>query len=72
MSAEDVVEVVRLLEGLGIDVWLDGGWGVDALLGTQTRPHDDLDLVVQLEDVPKLRAALLDRGYILVGGAPRR
>jgi lincosamide nucleotidyltransferase A/C/D/E len=70
MSAEDVVEVVRCLEGLRIEVWLDGGWGVDALLGVQTRPHDDLDLVVQLKDVPELQAALLERGYVLVGGAP--
>ena len=30
MTAENVIEFVRLL---------DGGWGVDALLGEQTRPH---------------------------------
>lgn len=34
------------LDDLGITFWLDGGWGVDALLGEQTRPHGDLDLVV--------------------------
>lgn len=28
-------------------VWLDGGWGVDALLGRQTRPHDDMDIVIE-------------------------
>ena len=25
----------------------DGGWGVDALLGTQTRVHNDIDLFVE-------------------------
>jgi lincosamide nucleotidyltransferase A/C/D/E len=35
VEAEDVVEVVAFLEGLGVEVWLDGGWGVDALLGRQ-------------------------------------
>src|SRR5688572_32103528 len=68
MSSEDVVELVDCLEAVGIDVWLDGGWGVDALLGTQTRPHDDLDLVVPLHDVPALQDALSKRGYVLVGG----
>ena len=25
------------------DAVVDGGWGVDALVGRQTRAHDDLD-----------------------------
>jgi lincosamide nucleotidyltransferase A/C/D/E len=68
MTARDVVELVDDLEAAGVDVWLDGGWGVDALLGEQTRPHDDLDLVIPLEHVPKLEEALARRGYVLVGG----
>jgi hypothetical protein len=35
-----------LLEEHGIDVWLNGGWGVDALLGHQTREHEDLDITI--------------------------
>jgi lincosamide nucleotidyltransferase A/C/D/E len=71
VEAEDVVEVVAFLEGSGVEVWLDGGWGVDALLGRQTRPHDDLDLVVPLGDMSRVQAALMQRGYLLVrGGAP--
>lgn len=58
------------LEDRGIDVWLDGGWGVDALLGRQTRPHDDLDVITPLYDVPKVQAALEQLGYSLVGGGP--
>ncbi|WP_326678200.1 nucleotidyltransferase domain-containing protein [Streptomyces sp. NBC_01237] len=50
MSAEDVLEILDLLGGAGVDVWLDGGWGVDALLGRQTRAHDDLDIAVRTRD----------------------
>jgi lincosamide nucleotidyltransferase A/C/D/E len=42
----------------GIDVWIDGGWGIDALLGEQTREHEDLDLVVAWVDLDRVRAAL--------------
>jgi len=68
MSAEDVADLVGLLADVGVEVWLDGGWGVDALLGEQTRPHDDLDLVAQLQDVPTLQEALARRGFLLAGG----
>ena len=63
MTPADVLEIVVLLEGNGIEVRLDGGWGVDALLGRQTRTHGDLDIAVQHRDVPKLRALLGARGY---------
>lgn len=39
MRSGALVEILRLLEAAGIAVWLDGGWGVDALLGRQTRSH---------------------------------
>jgi lincosamide nucleotidyltransferase A/C/D/E len=63
MSAEDVVEVLQLMEEAGIDVYVDGGWGVDALLGRQTRPHEDVDIAVQHKDIPVLRRMLGARGY---------
>jgi lincosamide nucleotidyltransferase A/C/D/E len=63
MKSEDVVWLLRQLGQADVPVWLDGGWGVDALLGEQTRHHGDLDIVVQLEDVPKLRQLLEAGGY---------
>lgn len=63
MRAADVVAMLRLLAANGIDVHVDGGWGVDALLGEQTRPHGDLDIAMRHADVPKLRALLAGRGY---------
>jgi len=63
MNASDVMELYNLLTKNAIDVWLDGGWGVDALLGKQTRPHEDVDIVIQQKDVPKLRDLLHSQGY---------
>ena len=63
MSAEDAVDLIRLFEAAGIDVWLDGGWAVDAALGEQTRTHKDLDIVLQSSDLPRLREVLAGRGF---------
>ena len=70
MDAAELVRVVGRLEESGVTVWLDGGWGVDALLGEQTREHDDLDVVVELAAVATLIATLTAHGYELVAGAP--
>ena len=63
MKSETVVELIKLFEEHGFDVVIDGGWGVDALLGKQTRPHDDLDIAIPHKNVPKLREILGERGY---------
>lgn len=70
MEAERVVGIVSHLHGRGAQVWLDGGWGIDALLGRQTRAHDDLDLIVRLEDVPRVAEALAELGYVTRNGGP--
>ena len=70
MTGEDVLEVMRCLNDAGIDAWLHGGWGVDALLEEQTRKHKDLDLVVALSDVPYMQSLLAEQGFKLVQGGP--
>lgn len=63
MPVREVLELLTLFEQNNIDVWVDGGWGVDALLGHQTRPHDDLDIALSHNYVPKLRELLEARNY---------
>jgi lincosamide nucleotidyltransferase A/C/D/E len=65
MDAEDVLLVVRTFEADHLRVWIDGGWGVDALLGEQTRDHGDLDLVVELPTLDHLLAAAGRLGFAL-------
>jgi lincosamide nucleotidyltransferase A/C/D/E len=63
MNSVDVVDFYRTITQLGVELWIDGGWCVDALLGEQTRPHEDLDIAIQEKDVPVLRRLLQERGY---------
>lgn len=65
MQAEEVVALYSLLLERGIQVWVDGGWGVDALLERQTRPHKDLDALVRFDDLASLAAALAGHGFTL-------
>lgn len=66
MSAEKVIELYNLFEDSGVEVWVDGGWGVDALLGEQTREHVDLDIAINHKDEVKMRELLDQRGYKVV------
>lgn len=68
MKAEKVIELLKLFAENEIAVVVDGGWGVDALLGSQTRHHEDLDIAIPHKDVPKLRKLLADKGF---GEIPR-
>ena len=70
MDSQSLLAVIDLLETDGIEVWLDGGWGVDALLGHQTRDHDDLDLVVERDYATRIIELLGGFGYSLVAGGP--
>jgi lincosamide nucleotidyltransferase A/C/D/E len=63
MTAKDVIELYKLFDQRGIKVWIDGGWGVDALLGHQTRKHDDLDVALHHSNVSALCELLEDCGY---------
>ncbi|HEX9092213.1 MAG TPA: hypothetical protein VF831_12030 [Anaerolineales bacterium] len=65
VSPEDVISLYQLLTSQGIKVWILGGWGVDALLGMQTRLHKDLDLLMLLDDVAWMCALLTAAGYEL-------
>ena len=62
---EDVITIYTLLLSSGIPLWLTGGWGIDALLGEQTRPHHDLDVFILLEHVQQVQALLADQDYHL-------
>lgn len=63
MTETDVVRVVDLLADAGVQIWVDGGWGVDALLHKQTRSHNDLDIVLRHNDVERFMGVMTAAGY---------
>ncbi len=63
MKAEDVIDIIKLLPSHDIEVYVDGGWCVDALAGAQTREHLDLDIAVPHKFEKKLRAVLKEKGF---------
>lgn len=63
MTDADVSAVLAALEASGVATWVDGGWGIDALVGRTTRNHGDLDLVIAGSDRTRAEQALAVLGY---------
>ena len=61
----DVIELCRELTTSDVTFWLVGGWGVDALLGRQTRAHHDLDLLVEVRSLQRFLRRLEALGFTL-------
>jgi lincosamide nucleotidyltransferase A/C/D/E len=56
--------VLDALEAYSIPVVIDGGWGIDALVGVRTRDHDDLDLVIERDRTEITHAVLAKLGFV--------
>ncbi len=65
MRTDQVVAVLVALAEVGIRHWVGGGWGVDALVGRQTRDHRDLDLMVDADSCDRMIEDLLDDGFVV-------
>ena len=65
MAVSDIeaVEILDLLESVGAQPWVAGGWGVDALAERQTRMHRDLDVMVLAKRLDDALAALRANGF---------
>ena len=78
MTCEDVIEVLAALDAGGIDYWVDGGWGIDALVGelaaheapgerADEHEREDLARAARLVGPPKDRppARMMARAILL-------
>ncbi len=81
LAAADVALILDRFDAAGIWYCVEGGWGVDALLGEQTRAHSDLDVGVRIEDVDAICSALPEferddlewpSSFVLTDGAGRK
>ncbi|NLM49738.1 MAG: nucleotidyltransferase family protein [Clostridiaceae bacterium] len=64
VEKNDAIEIISYAEKNGIEIFLDGGWGVDALLGMQTRKHNDIDLFVEKKNGQKFIGVIKEKGYV--------
>lgn len=65
MTGEELIELYSLLHERGVQVWIGGGWGIDALVGTQSRYHKDFDAFVAFDDLATTVDVLAERGFTL-------
>jgi lincosamide nucleotidyltransferase A/C/D/E len=74
MSAGSAAAILAALDARDAEVWVGGGWGVDALLGEQTREHSDLDLWLDAHTIGALFVTLselrIDRIFPWPGDRP--
>lgn len=63
MNIYKVTEIYLWIAKHNIDIWIDGGWCIDALIGRQTRDHSDLDIAVHRRDNDRLYELLKIKGY---------
>lgn len=63
MTARDAGRILDLLEHGDISAWVAGGWGVDALVGRQTRTHNDLDVLIPEIAQERARRRLVAAGF---------
>jgi lincosamide nucleotidyltransferase A/C/D/E len=50
----DVSGFINSAQQLKIPFWFEGGWGIDVLIGHQTRWHSDLDIIVESRYSPTI------------------
>lgn len=70
MTSKNVIDIYTKLEDLGVLIWIDGGWAVDALLGRVTRCHSDLDIAVERKNLTKLAKYMEIDGYKKIERSP--
>lgn len=66
MRATELLSVMDRLAAGGIVAWLDGGWAVDALVGTQTREHSDLDVALDVTALRRVTSMLRSDGFVVL------
>ncbi len=61
-------QVTDVLGAAGCPWWIAGGWAIDLHLGRQTRPHEDIDVLILRDDQMTMQRAL--RGWDLHAADP--
>src|SRR5262245_44825073 len=65
MPFSQMLAVLDAVRSVGCRFWVEGGWGVDALVGHQTRPHRDVDIAIDGTFEDQVLGALQKLGYTI-------
>jgi lincosamide nucleotidyltransferase A/C/D/E len=65
MSLAKMLAMRNAVHSIGCRYRVEGGWGIDAAVGRQTRPHRDVDLDIDGAFEDEVLAALADLGYVI-------
>ena len=63
-TEQNLFHILDLFERLKVSYWLDGGWGVDVLIGKQQREHRDIDIDFDAKFTTEVIEKLKEIGYI--------
>jgi lincosamide nucleotidyltransferase A/C/D/E len=63
MSLAEALRVLDAIRATGCRFWLEVGWGFDALVGSQTRPHRDVDVDFDAAFEKPVLSCLKELGY---------
>lgn len=66
LTLQQLTRLIDEFDRAGIHFWVDGGWSIDSLVGHQTRPHEDLDIAIELRFVQRAIDVLEGLGFTLV------
>ena len=69
MTARQVLQILQIFKYIHAQVWLAGGWGIDALIGQQTRKHNDVDIAFNAQDEERIIETFYQLGYSIVEDA---
>lgn len=73
VNKENFLRIIDLLTDLDIRYWVEGGWGIDVLIGKQTREHRDVDIDFDAAFEKQLIEKLTEIGYqITIDQRPTR
>ncbi len=70
ISSDRVLEVLEALKRQGVETVLIGGWGIDALVGRELRPHRDVDVLADEGQLELAVSALKGIGFELWNHEP--
>lgn len=62
---EIIKQVFESFNKAGINIYLYGGWGVDFLVEKISRPHVDIDTLIDIKDKEKTRKLIESMGYLI-------